>query len=91
MNTEYENMTDEEYENLYSSEDSFPCTKEDWEMISARYKRHAEEEERMKNPEYKKQKALEKLEKEIAEKQEFLEKLKAMPAEELVERYHFLW
>jgi len=72
-------------------EDSFPSTKEDWARITARYKRYAEEQERMKNPEYKKQKALEKLEKEIAEKQEFLKKLQEMPAKELVERYHFLW
>jgi hypothetical protein len=91
MNTEYENMTDEEYENLYSSEDSFPCTEEDWKCVAEWNKQRDEEEERMKNPEYKKQKALEKLGREIAEKQEFLEKLKAMPAEKLVERYHFLW
>ena len=85
MNTdEYDNEEHEDYE------EPFPSTEEDWEIILAGYKRYAEEEERMKELASKKEKVLEKLEKEIAEKQEFLKKLKAMPAEELVERYHFL-
>ncbi|MCK9352474.1 MAG: hypothetical protein WCT49_05860 [Candidatus Paceibacterota bacterium] len=85
MNTdEYD---DEEREDV----PSFPDTDEEWEAAIEWREQCAAERERMKDPEYKKQKALKKLEKEIAEKQKFLKQLQEMPADELIERYHFLW